>query len=78
MSERDTNVALRQMLDAARRASEIATERERVDLERDDITMLALSRLIEIVGEASRRVPEAFRAEHSEIPWRQSQVPGID
>lgn len=32
---------------------------------------LALVRLVEIIGEASKRIPEAVREAHAEIPWRQ-------
>ncbi len=31
--------------------------------------MLAVKRLLEIVGEAARRVSPSFRAAHPEIPW---------
>jgi len=31
---------------------------------------LAVERVIEIIGEAARRVSEVFRAEHPEIPWQ--------
>ena len=71
MSEHDPAVSLRHMLDAARRAIEVARGRTREGLSSDDVETLALTRLVEIVGEASRRVPEGIRAEHSGIPWRQ-------
>ena len=59
------------MLDAARRAIELAHGRSRADLDEQDVVALALTRLVEIVGEASRRVPEDVRRDHAEIPWRQ-------
>jgi len=71
MSERDATVSLRHMLDAARRAIELAHGRSRADLDEQDVVALALTRLVEIVGEASRRVPEDVRRDHAEIPWRQ-------
>ena len=71
MSARDVTVTLRHMLDAARRAGEIAAGIERVDLAPDHVPTLALTRLVEIVGEASRRVPDAVRSDHPEIPWRE-------
>lgn len=36
----------------------------------DTRTQLAVERLLEIVGEASRRVSEDFKADHSQVPWR--------
>jgi uncharacterized protein with HEPN domain len=59
------------MLDAARRAIEIASGLTRERLAAEAVETLALTRLVEIIGEASRRVPEAVRAEHADIPWRQ-------
>jgi uncharacterized protein with HEPN domain len=31
---------------------------------------LAIERLLEILGEAARRVSEEFQNQHGEIPWR--------
>jgi len=36
----------------------------------DDNLRLAVERRLEIIGEAARNVSPAFRAAHSEIPWR--------
>jgi uncharacterized protein with HEPN domain len=36
----------------------------------DTRTQLAVERLLEIVGEASRRVSDDFKADHPEVPWR--------
>lgn len=71
MSARDVAIPLRHMRDAARRAIDIAKRLTRADLAPDHVETLALTRLVEIIGEASRRVPEAVRGEHPEIPWRQ-------
>lgn len=38
--------------------------------QRDKKTRAAVIREIEIIGEASNRLPERFRNEHTEIPWR--------
>jgi len=37
---------------------------------RDRKLQLAVERALEIVGEAARRVSEAYRQAHSEIPWQ--------
>lgn len=71
MSERKAAVPLRHMLDAARRAIEIAHPLARERLQPDQVETLALTRLVEILGEAARRVPETIRREHAHIPWRQ-------
>ncbi len=36
----------------------------------DEVLTAAVERKIEIIGEAARRVSEAFKAVHPEIPWR--------
>ncbi len=38
---------------------------------RDRKTELAITRLIEIIGEASNHLSEELKAEHAYIPWRQ-------
>ncbi len=70
MSRRDIEVRLRHMLDFARKAVTFCRDRERVDLDRDEILALALLRLLEVIGEAARHVPPEFREQHPVIPWR--------
>jgi uncharacterized protein with HEPN domain len=50
------------MLDHAREAVEMARGRKRADLDADRQFNLALVRLIEIIGEAANRVPDAVTA----------------
>ena len=44
--------------------------RSREDLDADRMLNLALVRLMEVVGEASRRVPDDFRSRFPDVPWR--------
>ena len=37
----------------------------------DDRTLFAVIRALEIIGEATKRIPDSVRLEHSEIPWRE-------
>jgi hypothetical protein len=37
---------------------------------RDDKTIDSVVRNLEIIGEAANRLPETFKADHSEIEWR--------
>ena len=62
--------AVRLMLRHAREAHSLAEHRLRSDLETDRIFGLCLTRLMEIVGEAGRRVPEEFRRQHPQPDWR--------
>jgi uncharacterized protein with HEPN domain len=44
--------------------------RQRQDLDRDPMLRQALERNIEIISEASRRLPATMKARHPEVPWR--------
>lgn len=58
------------MLDAARRAVELAEGKSVARMEASDETALALARLLEILGEAAGRVTRDLRESYPEIPWR--------
>jgi uncharacterized protein with HEPN domain len=70
MSLRDDAVPLTHMLKSAREAVAMARGRRRVDLETDRMLELSLTRLVEVIGEASGRVSEETRKEIPTIPWR--------
>ena len=59
------------MFDYAQKAIVISQARKRSDLDEDLTFNLALTHLIEIIGEAANRVPEDFQESHAEIPWGQ-------
>ena len=63
-------VRLQHLLDAARKAVAATEEKQRSDLEQDEILSLALVRLLEIIGEAAKHLSEPFRTLHPDIPWR--------
>jgi len=69
MSRRNVTIALRQRLDYAQKAGSLSRGRKRSDLDKDLTFNLALTRLIEIIGETANRVPEEFQDDHSVIPW---------
>jgi len=58
------------MLDHALEATRLATDRSRQDLDQDRLFNLGMVRLMVIVGEAASRVPEEFRQQHPQVPWR--------
>jgi len=47
----------------------VTNDRKRSDLTSDRIFCLAVERLIEIIGEACRKVSVQTRNQHPEIPW---------
>lgn len=67
----DPLVRLRDMLEHAREALQMASGKAREDLVSDRMLALALTHLVEIIGEAARQVPEEMRARHPDVPWRQ-------
>lgn len=71
MSKHDDQVSLQQMLDYAQEAVGLAQGKTCDDLIRDRLLQLALTRLVEIVGEAAVRVSDETRTRHPEIPWPQ-------
>jgi len=70
MSEHEDRVRLRRMLDASRQAIAFVQGHRRNDLDTDLQLTLALTRLVEIVGEAAKNVSDEERQRHSEVPWR--------
>jgi uncharacterized protein with HEPN domain len=71
MSKRDPAIALKQILAHAREAVQITVGKTRADLDNDRLLNLALTRLIEIIGEAAYRVPDEIKGQHPELPWLQ-------
>lgn len=66
----DDTARIRHMLDAARRACELAQGKAVSRLDPDSETALALARLLEILGEAAKHVTRETQANHPEVPWR--------
>ncbi len=69
MTLHDDSISLRHMLDHVREATEMVRGRSREDLNQDRTLELALTRLVEIIGEAARRVSPKCRAHYPRIPW---------
>jgi uncharacterized protein with HEPN domain len=62
---------LRHILDHAREAVEMARGKTRAQLDSDRQLNLALTRLLEIVGEAAARTSPEERSRYPAIPWMQ-------
>lgn len=69
MTPPDDQVRLRHLAEAAQKAVAYAKDRSREDLDRDELLTLALTKLVEIVGEAAKHVSEETRAAHPIVPW---------
>ena len=62
---------LQHMLDAAQKAVAFTQGKSRAEVESDELLMLALVRLLEILGEAAKHVSQVTKANAPQIPWRQ-------
>lgn len=58
------------MLEAAKTALDLTAGYDPEQYLRDRKLQLAIERLVEILGEAARRVSQAVREAHPEVPWR--------
>jgi uncharacterized protein with HEPN domain len=65
----DDDERLRDKLNYAMEATQLASGKCRVDLNDDRLLELGLTRLVEIVGEAASRVTQVRRGCHDTIPW---------
>ena len=66
---KDDLVYVGHMLDLAQAAVHKAAGCTRDQFDRDENLRLALTHLIQTIGEAARRVSKEFREDHRDIPW---------
>lgn len=63
--------ALADMRDAVEKAMRFVEGMTFEQFARDDKTVFAVVRALEIVGEAAKLVPSAVRKRHAKLPWRE-------
>ena len=68
--QKDDLVYAGHMLDTARNAINKLAGKTRDEFDRDENLRLALAHLIQILGEAARRISVEFQHSHAEIPWQ--------
>jgi uncharacterized protein with HEPN domain len=66
---RDDLVYIGHMLDASRRALRLINGVSREHYDSDEVLRLALTHVIQTIGEAARHVSESFRNQHPVVPW---------
>lgn len=66
---KDDLVYVGHMLDKAYEALSLVRSKTRQDYDHDTALRLALTHLIQVIGEAARRVSSQFRDRHPQIPW---------
>lgn len=71
MSNPEDFTKLCHMLDASRKVIKFSQGKNRTALDSDEMLSLALTRLLEIVGEAAKGVSLELHQRYTEIPWKQ-------
>lgn len=61
---------LRDMLENANRAIQFTEGMNFESFSKDEKTIYVVIRAVEIIGEATRNIPEEIRTKYPEIPWR--------
>ncbi|MEO1288120.1 MAG: HepT-like ribonuclease domain-containing protein, partial [Chloroflexota bacterium] len=70
MSAIDNQTRIQHIKDASQKIIDYTQGKSKEDFVRDELLQLAIIRLIEIIGEASARLTEDFREDHTDIPWQ--------
>lgn len=68
---RDDWVYVGHMLDMSRKALELSTGVQKSSYDQDEKLRLALTHLVQVIGEAARLVSEEFQDKYPLIPWRE-------
>ena len=66
---KDDGVYVKHMLEHARKAVEGVNSRGRRAFDEDELLRQGLTRLVQIIGEAARRISPEYCQAHPEIPW---------
>ena len=69
MSKKTYKVYLDDILTSIERLKEYTKNLSKEDFSKDQKTIDAVVRNVEILGEAARNIPEDFKEKHSGLPW---------
>ncbi len=65
----DDDVRMRHVRDATATAARFVEGKNRTSLDDDEMLVLALTKLVEIIGEAAKQVTTPTQAEHPAVRW---------
>jgi uncharacterized protein with HEPN domain len=68
--KRDISLYVKDILAAMEKAGKFVESMSYEDFLIDEKTNFAVLRCIEIIGEATKNIPDAIREKYKEIPWR--------
>lgn len=71
MPKRDPDLLIQDMLEAARKIELFTAGLVQAAFLRDEKTVDAVVRNLEVLGEAARQLPDDFTSRHSDVPWHQ-------
>jgi len=71
MKSRDLRDYLQDILDAVNDIERFVADMSYEQFIKDKKTFNAVVRSIEVIGEASKRLPESLKAKNGELPWRE-------
>jgi len=68
--KRDASLYVKDILEAMEKAESFIGAMERNDFLVDEKTNFAVVRCLEIIGEATKNIPDAIREKYKDVPWR--------
>jgi len=68
--KRDTSIYVKDILENIERAERFIEGMNYQDFVKDEKTNFAVIRCIEIIGEATKHIPQTVRRRYPEIPWK--------
>jgi len=71
MPKKNELVYIQHIIDNANKAISFVANISREDFDGDEKLRLALTYLLQVIGEAARRVSPEFRDDHPQIPWKE-------
>jgi len=70
-AEGDYHDYLQDMIEATDKVASFIAGLTEAQFLADDRTQFAVVRALEILGEASKKIPASFKSTHGDIPWRE-------
>lgn len=67
---RDDGVYIGHIVDTGRKVVEKVHGKTREDFDADENLRLAVTHLLQVIGEAAGRISQEFRGRHPDIPWK--------
>jgi uncharacterized protein with HEPN domain len=68
--KREITDYLKDVIEAIKKIEKFTASMDFDNFIKDEKTVLAVTRLIEIIGEAVKKIPDTIRKQYPEIPWR--------